>query len=87
MNGDDDLKRKDDHLGPSAALCKVETDIEVSVDPEGNVFVDLEPDSGAPGNCVSLTYFQARLLSDALLETAFKAEGKWADTHPTGAKK
>lgn len=75
---DDDLKRKDDHLGQHAALCLVETGIEVDVDGDGLVCVNLDATSQiqTPDSVKTLTFFQARLLSDALLEAAFRAEGK-----------
>lgn len=79
MNGNDDLERKDDHLGKHAALAKVETGIEIVVNPEGQISIDTT-DSAYGGVYVSVleyavTAYQARLLADALLEAADKAEG------------
>lgn len=77
MTGNDDLERKDDHLTKCAALCLVEVGIEVDV-LEGQVFMDLEPGSGAPGNCQSMTPYQALILAEALVETAKRLLGKAA---------
>jgi hypothetical protein len=73
---DDDLNRKDDHLTAHAALCNVETDIEVTAD-DGIVVIDgtRKLDPALMNDCFELTPFQARLLSDALLEVARFAEG------------
>jgi hypothetical protein len=71
---DDDLNRKDDHLTAHAALCLVETGIEVTAC-DGVVNIDLGAGLGVTFMDTDLTPFQARLLSDALLEVARLAEG------------
>jgi hypothetical protein len=71
---DDDLNRKDDHLTAHAALCLVETGIEVTAC-DGVVNFDLGAVLGVTLMDTDLTPFQARLLSDALLEVARLAEG------------
>jgi hypothetical protein len=73
---DDDLNRKDDHLTAHAALCNVEPGIEVTAD-DGIVVIDgtRKLDPALMNDCFELTPFQARLLSDALLEVARLAEG------------
>jgi hypothetical protein len=71
---DDDLNRKDDHLTAHAALCLVETGIEVTAR-DGVINIDLGAVLGVTLMDTDLTPFQARLLSDALLEVARLAEG------------
>jgi hypothetical protein len=71
---DDDLNRKDDHLTAHAALCLVETGIEVTAR-DGVINIDFGAVLGVTLMDTDLTPFQARLLSDALLEVARLAEG------------
>lgn len=82
MSGDDDLKRKDDHLGQYAALCFVETGIRVEADVDG-VTLDIGKSNGEDVGSYAVRFspFHAILLSDALLEASADAElskGKWA---------
>lgn len=69
-----DLERKDDHLTKHAALCNVETRIEVTANDDGLVVVETRSDRDDDGDIVKLTPFQARLLSEALLEVAWDAD-------------
>jgi hypothetical protein len=74
MTGDEDPNRKDDHLTKCAALCLVETGIEVTAC-DGIINIDLGAGLGVTLMDTDLTPFQAWLLSDALLEVARLAEG------------
>lgn len=77
MTGNDDLERKDDHLTKAAALCNVETGIEITTQ-EGNVTLDISR-SGLPQaglDAVDMTPYQALLLAEALVEVAKRAMGE-----------
>jgi hypothetical protein len=74
MTGDEDLNRKGDHLTKHAALCLVETGIEVDTDENGCVLIDVFNEDPVLSAVRILSVFEARLMADALLEAAALAE-------------